>query len=82
VKELTTKLSRDQETHFKNFVEFFIFYFWKDIEDNPLYLSLWKSFIGMLKRVRTHRNGRYKNPCSTWDSAWRLLLFTLTIFFF
>jgi len=30
------KLSRDQATHFKNFVEFWIFYFWKDIEDNPL----------------------------------------------
>ena len=36
---INNKIITNQESHFKNFVEFWIFYFWKDIEDNPLSLS-------------------------------------------
>ena len=57
MKELIIKLSRNQEADFKNFVEFWIFYFWKDIEDNPLSLSCENRLPGYLSVLELTKMG-------------------------
>jgi hypothetical protein len=61
VKELIKKLSRNQEIHFKNFTEFWIFYFWKDIEDNPLSLSGENRLPGCLSLLELAKMGATKS---------------------
>lgn len=60
MKELITKLSRNQETHFKNLIEFWIFYFWKYIEDNPLPLSCENRLPGCLSMLELTKIGATK----------------------